>query len=195
MSLDVRDLLGKENILNGFKKITLEELENACNKFITDDLEIGKIYTINEIHKIIRKNVENGIVNLLWEKEIDYSIVREFLKVGTWEMQFIFNYEEISVWENVGMYFVKWVQRKNASISNDKVKLTESPYFEIGVRKDFEITKVNKDMTLYDFVIWLLENKRKQLINRYKEEVEDYTRKIDDLNNQIVKIENLKINF
>lgn len=195
MSLDVRDLLGKENILNGFKKITLEELENACNKFITDDLEIGKIYTINEIHKIIRKNVENGIVNLLWEKEIDYSIVREFLKVGTWEMQFIFNYEEISVWENVGMYFVKWVQRKNASISNDKVKLTESPYFEIGVRKDFKITKVNKDMTLYDFVIWLLENKRKQLINRYKEEVEDYTRKIDDLNNQIVKTENLKINF
>ena len=195
MSLDVRDLLGKENILNGFKKITLEELENACNKFITDDLEIGKIYTINEIHKIIRKNVENGIVNLLWEKEIDYSIVREFLKVGTWELQFIFNYEEISVWENVGMYFVKWVQRKNASISNDKVKLTESPYFEIGVRKDFKITKVNKDMTLYDFVIWLLENKRKQLINRYKEEVEDYTRKIDDLNNQIVKTENLKINF
>lgn len=195
MSLDVRDLLGKENILNGFKKTTLEELENACNKFITDDLEIGKIYTINEIHKIIRKNIENGIVNLLWEKEIDYSIVREFLKVGTWEMQFIFNYEEISVWENVGMYFVKWVQRKNASISNDKVKLTENPYFEIGVRKDFEITKVNKDMTLYDFVIWLLENKRKQLINRYKEEVEDYTRKIDDLNNQIAKTENLKINF
>lgn len=195
MSLDVRDLLGKENILNGFKKITLEELENACNKFITDDLEIGKIYTINEIHKIIRKNVENGIVNLLWEKEINYSIVREFLKVGTWEMQFIFNYEEISVWENVGMYFVKWVQRKNASISNDKVKLTESPYFEIEVRKDFEITKVDKTMTLYDFVIWLLENKRKQLINRYKEEVEDYTRKIDDLNNQIAKTENLKINF
>lgn len=195
MSLDVRDLLGKENILNGFKKTTLEELENACNKFITDNLEIGNIYTINEIHKIIRKNIENGIVNLLWEKEIDYSIVREFLRVGTWEMQFIFNYEEISVWENVGMYFVKWVQRKNASISNDKIKLTENPYFEIGIRRNFEITRVDKSMSLYDFIIWLLEDKRKQLINKYNEEIEDYTRNIDDLNNQIVKIKYLKIYF
>lgn len=195
MSLDVRDLLGKENILNGFKKTTLEELENACNKFITDNLEIGNIYTINEIHKIIRKNIENGIVNLLWEKEIDYSIVREFLRVGTWEMQFVFNYEEISVWENVGMYFVKWVQRKNASISNDKVKLTENPYFEIGIRRNFEITKVDKSMSLYDFIIWLLEDKRKQLINKYNEEIEDYTRNIDELNSQIVKMKILEINF
>lgn len=195
MSLDVRDLLGKENILNGFKKTTLEELENACNKFITDNLEIGNIYTINEIHKIIRKNIENGIVNLLWEKEIDYSIVREFLRVGTWEMQFVFNYEEISVWENVGMYFVKWVQRKNASISNDKIKLTENPYFEIGIRRNFEITRVDKSMSLYDFIIWLLEDKRKQLINKYNEEIEDYTRNIDELNSQIVKMKILEINF
>lgn len=195
MSLDVRDLLGKENILNGFKKTTLEELENACNKFITDNLEIGNIYTINEIHKIIRKNIENGIVNLLWEKEIDYSIVREFLRVGTWEMQFVFNYEEISVWENVGMYFVKWVQRKNASISNDKIKLTENPYFEIGIRRNFEITKVDKSMSLYDFIIWLLEDKRKQLINKYNEEIEDYTRNIDELNSQIIKMKILEINF
>lgn len=195
MSLDVRDLLGKENILNGFKKTTLEELENACNKFITDDLEIGKIYTINEIHKIIRKNIENGIVNLLWEKELDYSIVRELLRIGTWEMQFIFNYEEISVWENVGRYFVKWVQRKNASISNDKIKLTENPYFEIGIRRNFEVAKVDKNMTLYEFIIWLIEDKRKQLIDRYNTEIEEYTRKIDDLNNQILKIKYLKIYF
>lgn len=195
MSLDVRDLLGKENILNGFKKTTLEELENACNKFITDNLEIGNIYTINEIHKIIRKNIENGIVNLLWEKEIDYSIVREFLRVGTWEMQFVFNYEEISVWENVGMYFVKWVQRKNASISNDKIKLTENPYFEIGIRRNFEITRVDKSISLYDFIIWLLEDKRKQLINRYNEEIEDYTRNIDELNSKIIKMKILEINF
>lgn len=195
MSLDVRDLLGKENILNGFKKTTLEELENACNKFITVNLEIGNIYTINEIHKIIRKNIENGIVNLLWEKEIDYSIVREFLRVGTWEMQFVFNYEEISVWENVGMYFVKWVQRKNASISNDKIKLTENPYFEIGIRRNFEITRVDKSISLYDFIIWLLEDKRKQLINRYNEEIEDYTRNIDELNSKIIKMKILEINF
>lgn len=195
MGLNIRELLGKENILTGFKKTTLEELENACNKFIADDLEIGKTYTINEIHKIVRKNIENGIVNLLWEKEMDYSIVREFLKVGTWEMQFIFNYEEISVWENIGRYFVKWVQRKNASISNDKVKLIEKPYFEIGIRRNFEVTEIDKSMTLYDFIIWLLEDKRKQLVDRYNTEIEEYTRKIDDLNNQIVKTENLKINF
>lgn len=195
MSLDVKELLGKENILTGFKRITLEELENACNKFITDDLEIGKIYTINEIHKIIRKNIENGIVNLLWEKELDYSIVRELLRIGTWEMQFIFDYEEISVWENVGMYFVKWVQRKNASISNDKIKLTENPYFEIGIRRNFEITRVDKSMSLYDFIIWLLEDKRKQLINKYNEEIEDYTRNIDELNSQIIKMKILEINF
>lgn len=195
MSLDIKELLGKENILTGFKRITLEELENACNKFITDDLEIGKIYTINEIHKIIRKNIENGIVNLLWEKELDYSIVRELLRIGTWEMQFIFDYEEISVWENVGRYFVKWVQRKNASINNDKIKLTENPYFEIGIRRNFEVAKVDKNMTLYEFIIWLIEDKRKQLIDRYNTEIEEYTRKIDDLNNQIVKTKYLKIYF
>lgn len=195
MSLDIKELLGKENILTGFKRITLEELENACNKFITDDLEIGKIYTINEIHKIIRKNIENGIVNLLWEKELDYSIVREFLRIGTWEMQFIFNYEEISVWENVGRYFVKWVQRKNASISNDNIKLTENPYFEIGIRRNFDIIEVDKSMSLYDFIIWLLEDKRKQLINRYNEEIEDYTRNIDELNSKIIKMKILEINF
>lgn len=195
MSLDIKELLGKENILTGFKRITLEELENACNKFITDDLEIGKIYTINEIHKIIRKNIENGIVNLLWEKELDYSIVREFLRIGTWEMQFIFNYEEISVWENVGRYFVKWVQRKNASISNDKVKLIEKPYFEIGIRRNFEVTEIDKSMTLYDFIIWLLEDKRKQLVDRYNTEIEEYTRKIDELNSKIIKMKILEINF
>lgn len=129
------------------------------------------------------------------EKEIDYSIVREFLRVGTWEMQFVFNYEEISVWENVGMYFVKWVQRKNASISNDKIKLTENPYFEIGIRRNFEITRVDKSMSLYDFIIWLLEDKRKQLINRYNEEIEDYTRNIDELNSKIIKMKILEINF
>lgn len=188
----LKDLFENEKILNGFKNTTVRELEVAGNRFITDNLEIGKTINLSVLHDTVRENINNGIVNLLWEKEIDYAIVREFLKVGLWNISIYFDYESISVWEDIGKYNLKWEKRKNASISNDNVKLVKAPYFEIGT----ESLKIeNKDISLYDLICNLIEIKRKLLIDKYNEEIIEYMNRIEDVNIQLDEVKNLEIKF
>lgn len=185
---DIRKILENENIKNGFKNITVKDLINALNTYVGQNLYVGDIYLVNDIHNTVRQNIENGFIELLSKNGIDYSVLREILYIGIWQVCINFDYEDKYIMAEIGRYNIDWTDvRKNASAFNKKRKLVSEPTF------DFKFDNVDTNISLYDFIIFLLEDDRDRILKHYKEEIESHKRNIEDLSKQVEILENQKI--
>lgn len=185
---DIRKILENENIKNGFKSITVKDLVNAFNTYIGQNLYVGDTYFVSDIHKTVRQNIENGFIELLSKNGIDYSVLREILYIGIWEVYIHFDYEGSYIKADIGSYSINWTDvRKNASSFNKKRKLVSEPTF------DFKFDNVDTNISLYDFIIFLLEDDRDKVLKYYKEEIESHKRNIEDLSKRVEVLENQKI--
>ena len=185
---NIRKILENENIKNGFKTITVKDLINAFNTYIGQNLYVGDTYFVNDIHNTVRQNIENGFIELLSKNGIDYSALREILYIGIWKVCINFDYENKYIIADIGRYNINWTDvRKNASAFNNKRKLVNEPTF------DFKFDNVDTNISLYDFIIFLLEDDRDRLLKHYKEEIESYKRNIEDLSKRVEVLENQKI--
>lgn len=185
---NIKKILENENIKNGFKNITVKDLINAINAHISQNLYIGDVYLVNDIHKTVQQNIENGFIELLSKNEIDYSVLREILYIGIWQVCISFDYEGKYITTDIGRYSINWTDvRKNASTLNQKRKLVSKPIF------DFKFDNMNKNISLYDFIIFLLDDDKNRILKHYKEEIESYKRNIENLSKQVKILENQKI--
>lgn len=185
---NIKKILENENIKNGFKNITVKDLINALNTYVGQNLYVGDIYLVHDIHKTVQQNIENGFIELLSKNGIDYSVLREILYIGTWEVCINFDYEDRYIMADIGRYNIDWTNvRKNASTFNQKRKLVSKPTF------NFEFDNVDTNISLYDFIIFLLEDDRDRILKHYKEEIESNKRNIEDLSKQVKILENQRI--
>lgn len=185
------NILEIKSIVEKFKGISLATLEVYLNNYMEENLKVGNKYhwfsfdKALDIHNIIRTNIQKGFEEFLSDNEIDYAIVKETFKIGVWDMTLVLNMDMISLWENIGRYSLEKKVRKNASCRNNSFTLLEIPKFSFFVE--------NKNISIYDFIIMLLEEKRKKMIEHYNNEINDWTRNIGNNMREINKLKNLDI--
>lgn len=181
-------VLKDKGILETFKKITIKELKEYVEKYICDDLEVGKKYCYNgrdNIHQIMEKNINKGLTSLFDKYKIHYTETFEFIKCYTWVLSVYGNYEDICIWENIGRYVINAQQRRNASISNSQFTLVSRPYFELYVDDD--------TMSIYDYIISLLDEKKKAMIGNYESENASFQKQIRDNKRKIKSLESIDL--
>ena len=174
----------KDNgIIDILKCISMSDFKNAVNKYIGDGLEINKKYNITDIHTKIMKNIELGLCDLYKEHNLDVELMSTWIRVNTWYITIFVDYKGINVWEEIGQYRFQYKGRSNARISNQNYTLLSTPIFEY---KENEYIKNIEDLSMYDYIIRLLDYKRNALIGRYESEIASYKRNIRD-NKKMVK--------
>lgn len=179
--------LNEKGIMDILKKIKMSEFKEFCNKYITDDLQLDEKYNFNgrnNIHSIITKNIAKGIKELWQKYNIDYAMMTELFHIGVWRSQIMVDYETIYAWEDFGAYSFGSKIRKNASIGNSSFRLTKLPTF---VFYDEKI----ENLSIYDFIVMILNNKRNAMVEQYKKEIEEYTRNIEDNKKKIIELNNI----
>ena len=179
--------LNEKGIMDILKKIKMSEFKEFCNKYITDDLQLDEKYNFNErnnIHSIITENIAKGTKELWQKYNIDYAMMTELFHIGVWRSQIMVDYETIYAWEDFGVYRFGSKIRKNASISNSSFRLTKLPTF---VFYDEKI----ENLSIYDFIVMILNNKRNVMIEQYKKEIEEYTKNIEDNKKKINELNNI----
>lgn len=179
--------LNEKGIMDILKKIKMSEFKEFCNKYITDDLQLDEKYNFNgrnNIHSIITENIAKGIKELWQKYNIDYAMMTELFHIGVWRSQIMIDYETIYAWEDFGAYSFGSKIRKNASVSNSSFRLTKLPTFAFY---DEEI----EDLSIYDFIVRVLNNKRNVMIEQYKKEIEEYTKNIEDNKKKINELNNI----
>ena len=179
--------LNEKGIMDILKKIKMSEFKEFYNKNITDDLQIDEKYNFNgrnNIHSIITENIAKGTKELWQKYNIDYAMMTELFHIGVWRSQIMVDYETIYAWEDFGVYRFGSKIRKNASISNSSFRLTKLPTF---VFYDEKI----ENLSIYDFIVMILNNKRNVMIEQYKKEIEEYTKNIEDNKKKINELNNI----
>lgn len=179
--------LNEKGIMNVLKNIKMKEFKEFCNKHITDNLVIDEKYAFsgrNNIHSIITENIAKGVKELWQKYNIDYAVMSDLFHIGIWRTQILVDYDNICAWEDFGKYTFGNKIRKNASISNFSFKLTKLPTF---VFYDEEI----ENLSIYDFIVMILNNKRNVMIEQYKKEIEEYTKNIEDNKKKINELNNI----
>lgn len=184
----------KDELMNLFKEnITMKELKDYCNKYIAEGLQVGKKYVFygidekyKDIHSIITCNIQKGIKEL-WEKyNIDNKTVNSIFKMAIWELGLFFNYGCISIWDNIGGYRFEKKTRKNASVNNASFVLEKLPYF-VFYEKDID------DLTIRDYLIKKLKEKREKMIENYKDEILSWEKSIKDNENMIDNLNKINL--
>lgn len=178
--------LNEKGIMNVLKKIKMSEFKEFCNKHIADNLIIDEKYNFNgrnNIHSIITENIAKGIKELWQKYNIDYAMMTELFHIGVWRSQIMVEYETIYAWEDFGAYSFGSKIRKNASIGNSSFRLTKLPNF--GFYENID------DLSIYDFMIKVLDEKRNNMIKKYQEEIERYTKNIEDNKKMISDLNNI----
>lgn len=170
-------------IVDILKCINMNDFKNAVNKYIGDGLEINKRYNITDIHTKIMKNIELGLCDLYKEYNLDVELMSTWIRINTWYMTIFIDYKGINVWEEIGQYRFQYKARSNASVSNKNYTLLSTPMFEY---KENEYVKNIEDLSMYDYIIRLLDYKRNALIGRYESEIASYKRSIRE-NRKMVK--------
>ena len=194
----------KNKLSEIFKKISVKELIEYCNKYIGEGLEVGKQYGYNgidSIHFIMKRNIEKGLLELYNKYRINLDDVKDIINVSSWNISLCMQYNEISIWENMIKYKVEGKQRKNASISNNNFTLLEIPICEINdeiVKNMVDIihnyNSMNiKEMSLDEVIIYLLEGERQKQMARNQSEILALKRQINDKKKVISKLEDLII--
>lgn len=179
--------LNEKGIMDILKKIKMSEFKEFCNKYITDDLQLDEKYNFNgrnNIHSIITENIAKGTKELWQKYNIDYAMMTELFHIGVWRSQIMVDYETIYAWEDFGVYRFGSKIRKNASISNSSFRLTKLPTF---VFYDEKI----ENLSIYDFIVMILNNKRNAMVEQYKKEIEEYTKNIEDNKKKINELNNI----
>lgn len=179
--------LNEKGIMDILKKIKMSEFKEFCNKYITDDLQLDEKYNFNgrnNIHSIITENIAKGIKELWQKYNIDYAMMTELFHIGVWRSQIMVDYETIYAWEDFGAYSFGSKIRKNASIGNSSFRLTKLPNFGF-YNEEIE------DLSIYDFIVMILNNKRNAMVEQYKKEIEEYTRNIEDNKKKIIELNNI----
>ena len=179
--------LNEKGIMDILKKIKMSEFKEFCNKYITDDLQLDEKYNFNgrnNIHSIITENIAKGTKELWQKYNIDYAMMTELFHIGVWRSQIMVDYETIYAWEDFGAYSFGSKIRKNASIGNSSFRLTKLPNFGF-YNEEIE------DLSIYDFIIMILNNKRNSMVEQYKKEIEEYTRNIEDNKKKINELNNI----
>lgn len=179
--------LNEKGIMDILKKIKMSEFKEFCNKYITDNLQLDEKYSFNgrnNIHSIITENIAKGTKELWQKYNIDYAMMTELFHIGVWRSQIMVDYETIYAWEDFGVYRFGSKIRKNASISNSSFRLTKLPTF---VFYDEKI----ENLSIYDFIVMILNNKRNVMIEQYKKEIEEYTKNIEDNKKKINELNNI----
>lgn len=179
--------LNEKGIMDILKKIKMSEFKEFCNKYITDDLQLDEKYNFNgrnNIHSIITENIAKGIKELWQKYNIDYAMMTELFHIGVWRSQIMVDYETIYAWEDFGAYSFGSKIRKNASIGNSSFRLIKLPNFGF-YNEEIE------DLSIYDFIIMILNNKRNSMVEQYKKEIEEYTRNIEDNKKKINELNNV----
>lgn len=186
----------KEDIIKFLNKdITMGELKEYCNKYISEGLEIGKKYSFigidkkyQDIHYIIVNNIKKGLLELCNKYNFDIKILDEIFIQYVWNLSLIFEYKSISIYEIVGRYNFKRKIRKNASVSNATFILEELPYFEF-------CNENIDDLSIKDFIIGQINNKRNKLIDNCIKKIQEYKNIIIENENEIKKLKNINLNI
>ena len=186
----------KEDIIKLLNKdITMGELKEYCNKYISEGLEIGKKYSFigidkkyQDIHYIIVNNIKRGLLELCNKYNFDIKILDEIFIQYVWNLSLIFEYKSISIYEIVGRYNFKRKIRKNANISNNTFILEELPYFEF-CNENIE------NLTIKDFIIEQINIKKSKLINKYIEEIQEYKNYIAKNEDSIRELKNIDLDI
>lgn len=195
---NIKEFFIEKNIDEVLKKIKVSEFIDYVNKYIGENLVVGNKYNFNgvdNIHYIIKENIEKGLHELYNKYGIDYAIMFDFLKISTWQINLCVDYKEVSVWEFIGRYNFEHKQRKNASSVNSEFTLQSVPKFEIyDLHKKIINDYVMYDMeslNLYELYIGLLEGQRASVIANYQAEILSCKRKIADNKKMIESLEDI----
>lgn len=185
------NILENEKIVEKFKSISLATLEVYLNNYIGENLKVGNKYhwfsfdKSLDIHDIIRNNIFKGFSEFLSDNGIDYGIVKDTFRINVWDMTLIVNTDMISIWEDIGRYSLEHKIRKNASCTNSSFTLLEIP--------KFSFFKKDKNISIYNFIIELLKEKKQKMIEHYKNEIMDWEKNIENNMREIHKLQNLDI--
>lgn len=179
----------KKEILNVFKKISMKELKEYMNKYICVGLEVGNKYNYGgkgSIHRLLKDNISCGIKELCIKYGIEEEMFFDIFRICTWNFSLCLEYKEISVWCNIGKYYFGQKTRKNASYNNSNFTLMNKPmclYYDIE----------DENITLYDYIIVLLEDKKKEVIGKYESEIASFQRELKNKKKQLKDIQNINL--
>lgn len=198
----MKDIKFLEKVNEVLKTIKMKEVVEYANKYIGENLEVGKkyqyssYYKTEDIHYIITENIKKGLHELWGKYGIDYAEMFEFIKVGAWNLQLDIDYKEVVIWENIGNYKFDTKRRKNASYDNKFFVLESIPKFELysdlhdRVIVDYCSFDI-ESLSVYEFYIGLLEKARLNAITNLEKDIVEYKRKIAESKLQIEKIEDM----
>lgn len=183
------NILKMSGLLDILKKVTMKELKEYINKYICKDLEVGKKYNYNgrdSIHYIISRNIRYGLGDLCEKYGIEKDSFYNLLNVNTWQLSIYAEYDGITIWQEIGKYKIQAQQRKNASISNSSFTLIDKPCF---MYYDIE----DENISIFDYIIMLLEEKKKQIIGNYESEIASLKKEVRNKEQSLKEYKN--VNF
>ncbi len=161
--------------IEALKKIKIKDLKEYGEKYIAEDLEVGKKYNFNgknSVHYTMYANIKKGF-NELWEKFNASEVCKTLFFISSWDIRLNLDYKGISVWNEQFMRYDFAVKtRKNASLSNSSFILNSTPCIKVYT-DDLEVS-------LYDYIIKLLDEQRNKYIGQYRSEIASLKRQIKD---------------
>lgn len=192
--------LKEKGILEVLKNFKVYDFVVYANRYIGENLEIGEQYNFHyqdSIHYTIKKNIEKGLHDLFSNYKIDYADMFDLFKVNTWNISISVEYNGISCWKNIGRYDFDKKTRKNASVNNSKFNLMGLPIFKLDddlrnyvVSYDYISYDIGS-LTMYEFIIGLLEGERQKMISKYQADILGCKRKIAEDRSKIEDLENI----
>ena len=183
----------EEKILNGFKMFSVKTFVDYCNKYIDESLIVNEKYEFSgreNIHYTIQDNIKKGLHELFGIYGIDYADIfnKDLIRLGSYDMTTFLNCEGIVVWEVFGRYNFDRQVRKNASFSNKTFTYKGNVKFTL-----VEDYKKLENMSLYDFLMFLVEEKRKAIIGKKLSEIEEHKKMIKDLKKEVKDLESIVV--
>lgn len=189
MVYDVKEL--KENgTLDILKNISMKDFKDTVNSCIWLGLELYKKYDINIIHKIILMNIREGLHKLYIQNGLDEEVMSNIIRVNTWTITMYVECNEISVWEEIGQYYFDKKSVSNANTTDDICTLLNNPSFEYRVNENIENIE---SLSMYDYLIKLIELKRRAMIGHYESEIASYKKNIRSVKKMISDLDKIDV--
>lgn len=176
------------------KSFSMKDLQVALNKYIGENLKLNEVYythsvydrQLRDIHYIIRKNMEKGLIELLCEHKVNVDSFEKIFRLGNFTITLNVDYDKLHIFEDIGVYSYDTKRRKNQSWERDDFKLMSIPCFNFK-----EDSLMN--LSVYDYLIYKLKEDKQSRIAYKNGQIESYLVKIEEEKREIKEIEKIKI--
>ena len=161
------------------------DLENYINDMIFNNIKIGEYYVIEDLHKKIIDNINEGIAHFC--KDFDYfaPFFTTVFKMNVGVMFFEGKYNgKLDIQETIGTYKVVW--KKDSKITRTKKLLNIDKF--VFDRKFFG---GNENISIADFISNVIKTVKNNKIENINTEIKDLQEQIKILKENKKEIENI----